>query len=260
MRVQDRPSFKSSAGVALRRLRGRRRGGARAFAERPASRPTAGCSTPGEAALTGAPSASDRRRRSLVLGFESADHPVDAWMERALELCRRPRRRARRARDRATAGDGADAGRRLARGVPARALPARHCSSRGDPQRDVRDRDHLGPLRRVPRVGDRAAAEQAVREVCGGGPRDAAASRTCIRTARRPTSRSSRRRGAGRSSSSGTRSRRPPSEAVIAAGGTITHHHAVGRDHRPWYDRQRPDRFAARAARPRRRRSTRGRS
>jgi alkyldihydroxyacetonephosphate synthase len=34
------------------------------------------------------------------------------------------------------------------------------------------------------------------------------------------------------------------SEAVLGAGGTITHHHAVGRDHRPWYDRQRPDRFA----------------
>jgi alkyldihydroxyacetonephosphate synthase len=34
------------------------------------------------------------------------------------------------------------------------------------------------------------------------------------------------------------------SEAVIASGGTITHHHAVGRDHRPWYDRQRPDPFA----------------
>jgi alkyldihydroxyacetonephosphate synthase len=34
------------------------------------------------------------------------------------------------------------------------------------------------------------------------------------------------------------------SEAVIASGGTITHHHAVGRDHRPWYDRQRPERFA----------------
>lgn len=34
------------------------------------------------------------------------------------------------------------------------------------------------------------------------------------------------------------------SEAVLAAGGTITHHHAVGRDHRPWYDRQRPDLFA----------------
>jgi alkyldihydroxyacetonephosphate synthase len=35
------------------------------------------------------------------------------------------------------------------------------------------------------------------------------------------------------------------SQAVLAAGGTITHHHAVGRDHRPWYDRQRPDPFAA---------------
>ena len=33
-------------------------------------------------------------------------------------------------------------------------------------------------------------------------------------------------------------------DAVIAAGGTITHHHAVGRDHRPWYDRQRPEPFA----------------
>jgi alkyldihydroxyacetonephosphate synthase len=33
--------------------------------------------------------------------------------------------------------------------------------------------------------------------------------------------------------------------AVIAGGGTITHHHAVGRDHRPWYDAQRPEPFAA---------------
>ena len=32
---------------------------------------------------------------------------------------------------------------------------------------------------------------------------------------------------------------------VIELGGTITHHHAVGRDHRRWYDRQRPDAFAA---------------
>ena len=35
------------------------------------------------------------------------------------------------------------------------------------------------------------------------------------------------------------------SDAVMAAGGTITHHHAVGRTHRPWYDGQRPDAFAA---------------
>jgi alkyldihydroxyacetonephosphate synthase len=34
------------------------------------------------------------------------------------------------------------------------------------------------------------------------------------------------------------------SDAIAAAGGTITHHHAVGRAHRDWYDRQRPDPFA----------------
>ncbi|MGE0749369.1 MAG: FAD-binding oxidoreductase [Variibacter sp.] len=33
-------------------------------------------------------------------------------------------------------------------------------------------------------------------------------------------------------------------DAVIDNGGTVTHHHAVGRDHRPWYDRQRPPLFA----------------
>ena len=38
--------------------------------------------------------------------------------------------------------------------------------------------------------------------------------------------------------------KRAASDALEAAGGTITHHHAVGRDHRPWYDRQRPDPFA----------------
>jgi len=32
-------------------------------------------------------------------------------------------------------------------------------------------------------------------------------------------------------------------EAVLAAGGTITHHHGVGREHRPWYERQRPGPF-----------------
>ena len=35
------------------------------------------------------------------------------------------------------------------------------------------------------------------------------------------------------------------SAEIIAAGATITHHHAVGRDHRPWYDCQRPEPYAA---------------
>lgn len=35
------------------------------------------------------------------------------------------------------------------------------------------------------------------------------------------------------------------SDALNAAGGTITHHHAVGRDHMPWYLKQRPALFGA---------------
>jgi alkyldihydroxyacetonephosphate synthase len=38
--------------------------------------------------------------------------------------------------------------------------------------------------------------------------------------------------------------KRAASDALIAGGATITHHHAVGRDHRAWYDRQRPEPFA----------------
>jgi alkyldihydroxyacetonephosphate synthase len=38
--------------------------------------------------------------------------------------------------------------------------------------------------------------------------------------------------------------KRAVSDAIIDAGGTITHHHAVGRDHREWYERQRPEPFA----------------
>ena len=34
-------------------------------------------------------------------------------------------------------------------------------------------------------------------------------------------------------------------DAMLAHGGTTTHHHAVGRDFRPWYDRQRPELFAS---------------
>jgi alkyldihydroxyacetonephosphate synthase len=39
--------------------------------------------------------------------------------------------------------------------------------------------------------------------------------------------------------------KRAAGQAIVDAGGTITHHHAVGRDHRPYYDQQRPDVFAA---------------
>ena len=38
--------------------------------------------------------------------------------------------------------------------------------------------------------------------------------------------------------------KRAASDAIMAGGGTITHHHSVGRQHRPWYDLERPEPFA----------------
>lgn len=100
--------------------------------------------------------------------------------------------------------------------------------------------DHLDAL--VASV--REATERALREVCGGGVvtcrlthvyEDGAAPYfTVLAPARR-----------GAELDQWAQVKAAASEALTKAGGTITHHHAVGRDHRPWYDRQRPDPFAS---------------
>ncbi|WP_370328353.1 FAD-binding oxidoreductase [Euzebya sp.] len=90
----------------------------------------------------------------------------------------------------------------------------------------------------------RAATQAAVAEVCGDGivtcrithayPDGAAPYLTVIAPGR----------PAARAAQWGE-IKAAAAEAIMAAGGTITHHHAVGRDHRPWYDAQRPEPFAA---------------
>jgi alkyldihydroxyacetonephosphate synthase len=92
-------------------------------------------------------------------------------------------------------------------------------------------------------AGVREAAGAALRRVCGAGqvacrlthvyPDGAAPYFTVLAPARR-----------GSELEQWAELKAAASEAVLAAGGTITHHHAVGRDHRPWYDRQRPEPFA----------------
>ena len=89
-----------------------------------------------------------------------------------------------------------------------------------------------------------ARTERAVREVCGAG------TVTCRLTHVYPdgpapyfTVVAPARRGAELEQWAAIKA--AASEAVLAGGGTITHHHAVGRDHRLWYDRQRPEPFAA---------------
>ena len=77
MRLQDRPALAAPAAVALRRLRRGGRGDARRSPSRGCTRRTAGCSTRPRRCST---PASTTAAALLVLGFESADHPVDAWL------------------------------------------------------------------------------------------------------------------------------------------------------------------------------------
>jgi alkyldihydroxyacetonephosphate synthase len=90
-----------------------------------------------------------------------------------------------------------------------------------------------------------AAAEQTLREVCGDGgrvscrfthvyPDGPAPYFTVLAPARR-----------GHEVEQWAAIKAAASDAILAEGGTITHHHAVGRDHRRWYDLQRPEVFAA---------------
>ena len=112
VRVQDRPVHKASAGVRFPTSRRAPRRCARF--RRAACIPT-NCRLldPGEAELTGRQV--PRQRGVAVggaagaLGFESADHPVDRWMDRALELAadHGGSGDARRRADRATTPSGA---------------------------------------------------------------------------------------------------------------------------------------------------------
>src|SRR5262249_49906371 len=52
------------------------------------------------------------------------------------------------------------------------------------------------------------------------------------------------RPGEGGALATWERIKRAASDAIVEHGGTITHHHSVGRLHRPWYDRERPEPFA----------------
>ncbi len=191
---------------------------------------------PAEAKMTGA---GDGSHALLVLGFESAEHDVERWMSLALECC---------------ADHGGTWERRGGGGSGDAVGSWREAFLRAPYLRDTFVA--IGVLsetfetaitwERFPSFHETllARATAAVRDVCGAG------SVTCRFTHVYPDGPASYytilapvRRGA--ELEQWAEIKRVASDAVIAGGGTITHHHAIGRDHRPWYDRQRPDPFAA---------------
>ena len=83
MRVQDRPRWRASAGVVFDRYADGVEA-TRALSQSGLFPTNCRLLDGGEAAVAAGTTGVGAL---LVLGFESADHPVDAWMERAVELC-----------------------------------------------------------------------------------------------------------------------------------------------------------------------------
>ena len=190
-----------------------------------------------EAEVTGA---GDGSHALLVLGFESSEHDVEHWMTVALECC---------------ADHGGTWIPPTSADASAEAVGSwREAFLRAPYLRDVFIATGvLSETFETAITWDRcpdfhrsvlARTTDAIHEVCGEGtvtcrfthvyPDGPAAYYTILAPARR-----------GAELAQWTQIKRAASEAVIEGGGTITHHHAVGREHRPWYDRQRPEPFAA---------------
>ncbi len=178
----------------------------------------------------------------MVLAFELGDHPLDAWMARALECCADHGGTPERPGDRDAHREGAAEQWRTAF---IRMPYARECMIRRGVIADTFETAIT--WERFESFHDRvkAATEAAIREATGRPGQV-----TCRFTHVYPDGPAPyfSFHALGRHGALERQWRvikGAAADALIAAGGTITHHHAVGRDHRPWYDRQRPDLFAA---------------
>jgi len=238
MRLQDRPKFRGGGAVhfadfftAARALRAISQAGL--F--------PANCRIldPQEAFNTGA---SDGSTAVMVLAFESGDHPIEPWLKRALECCAdhggKPEQAGR-----------TDAHREGAAGAWRNAFIRMPYARERLIQRGL-----IGDTFETAITWERfetfhdsvkAATERAILEATGR-----AGQVTCRCTHVYPdgpapyfTFHAAGRHG--QLSAQWHTIKSAGLDAVIARGGTVTHHHAVGRDHRPWYDRQRPPLFAA---------------
>ncbi|MFC0082990.1 FAD-binding oxidoreductase [Aciditerrimonas ferrireducens] len=185
----------------------------------------------------------------LLVGFESADHPVTAWAARAEELVR----------DHGGVPEGSWTGGE----TPPEAAPGRPDASAAWRDAFLRApyvRDVLVQLGMVCETFETAVTwdrfehlHATVTEAVRGALEEVGASTgvlTCRFTHVYPdgpapyfTLVAPGREGAELEQWDTVKA--AAQEAVLAAGGTVTHHHAVGRVHRPWYDRQRPALFGA---------------
>ncbi len=250
VRLQDRPRFKASCGAGFDDF------GAAARAVREISQSglhPANCRLLDalEAETTGA--SPGPGKALLVLGFESAHHPVEQPMEVALEIVREHagepgevRLKAPDSENREAPGDSVSAWRSAFLGAPYLRDTFVACGVLSDTFETAITWDRFDGF--YAEVMDAAVSK--VAEVCGVAGGGSGRPRVSCRfthvypdgpapyfTVLAPALR-------GGEVEQWDEIKAAAAEAVIEGGGTITHHHAVGRDHRPWYDRQRPEPFA----------------
>ena len=238
MRLQERPRFRAGGAVHFADFLTAARA-VRAIAQ--AGLYPANCRIldPREAYNTGA---GDGGSAVMVLAFESSDHPVEAWMRRALECVGDHGGRPE-------AAEAADAHMEGAAGLWRTAFIRMPYAREPLIRRAV-----ISDTFETAITWDRFEAFHArVKEATETGIREAtgrAGEVTCRFTHIYPDGPapyfSFHALGRhGELEAQWHRIKEAASDAVIAGGGTITHHHAVGREHRPWYDKERPDLFAA---------------
>jgi alkyldihydroxyacetonephosphate synthase len=253
MRLQDRPRFRASASVRFADVLGAAHC-VRALSQSGLNPSNCRLLDPAEVAFAGV---GDGKSPMLVLGFESADHELHAWMSRALEL----------ARDFGGAYDAAAVERSM-RAV-ANDAEGEHRKGAAGQWRDAFLRM---PYWRDPMVGAGAILdtfESAITwdrfEAFYRGVREEVAS-TIQRVTGRPGSVSCRfthvypdgpapyftfaalgsDRGDLASSLAAWREiKLACNDVVTRLGGTVTHHHSVGRDHRSGYERESSPLFRA---------------
>ena len=180
----------------------------------------------------------------LVLAFESADHPVDPWLNRATEIAAEhggtlTARRGRETGSQTTRDDASGNWRSAFLRMPYQRDALARRGVIAETFETACTWDGFDALHHA--VTE--AAKAAIERVCGAGVV------TCRFTHVYPDGPAPYYGvyAGGRWDSLDAQwdeIKAAVSEAIVATGGTITHHHAIGRDHRSWYDRQRPDPFA----------------
>ena len=175
----------------------------------------------------------------LVLGFESADHPVDVPLERALEIARDSGGTPVTHEGRAGADDPSSSWRSAFLRMPYMRDALARRSVIAETFETACTWDRFPEFH----AAVTTAAQGAIDSICGGGVV------TCRFSHVYPDGPAPYYGiyAPGRWGSmlgQWDEIKVAVSEAISSTGGTITHHHAVGRDHRPWYDLQRPEPFA----------------